>query len=103
MPPVVVALAVIVAVVPRLFPGGFVGNFSTWFYRALMFLVVSLSLCAGRLRALTVFSGIGGASRKGILVKGSNYGTLARAKVIAFRQDRHNDEGVFEGCGSASQ
>ena len=95
--PVVVALAVIVAVVPPLVSGDFVGNFSTWFYRALMFLVVSCPCALVISVPLTFFGGIGGASRKGILVKGSNYmETLARTKVIAFDKTGTMTKGVFE-------
>lgn len=95
--PVVVALAVIVAVVPPLVSGDFVSNFSTWFYRALMFLVVSCPCALVISVPLTFFGGIGGASRKGILVKGSNYmETLARTKVIAFDKTGTMTKGVFE-------
>jgi Cd2+/Zn2+-exporting ATPase len=95
--PVVVVLAVIVAVVPPLVSGDFVGNFSTWFYRALMFLVVSCPCALVISVPLTFFGGIGGASRKGILVKGSNYmETLARTKVIAFDKTGTMTKGVFE-------
>lgn len=95
--PVVVALAVIVAVIPPLVSGDFVSNFSTWFYRALMFLVVSCPCALVISVPLTFFGGIGGASRKGILVKGSNYmETLARTKVIAFDKTGTMTKGVFE-------
>jgi Cd2+/Zn2+-exporting ATPase len=95
--PVVVVLAVIVAVVPPLVSGDFVSNFSTWFYRALMFLVVSCPCALVISVPLTFFGGIGGASRKGILVKGSNYmETLARTKVIAFDKTGTMTKGVFE-------
>ena len=95
--PVVVALAVIVAVVPPFVSGDFVGNFSTWFYRALMFLVVSCP-CALVISVPSHSSAASAVRRaKGILVKGSNYmETLAHTKVIAFDKTGTMTKGVFE-------
>ena len=66
--PIVVFLAIAIAIVPTLLGGSFV----TWLYRALMFLVVSCPCALVISVPLTFFGGIGGASRKGILVKGAN-------------------------------
>ena len=67
--PVVVFMALALAVIPTLFGG----HFATWLYRALMFLVVSCPCALVISVPLTFFGGIGGASRKGILIKGANY------------------------------
>ena len=91
--PVVVALAVLLAAVPPLFGG----NFATWLYRALMFLVVSCPCALVISVPLAFFGGIGGASRKGILVKGSNHlDTLARLSAVVFDKTGTITEGVFE-------
>ena len=91
--PIVVGLAVLLAVVPSLMTG----EWATWIYRALMFLVVSC-LCALVISVpLTFFGGIGGASRKGILVKGANFlDTLSRVKTVVFDKTGTLTEGVFE-------
>ncbi|MBC8531379.1 heavy metal translocating P-type ATPase [Gehongia tenuis] len=68
--PVVLAGAVLVAVLPPLIAGQ---DFTTWLYRALMFLVVSCPCALVLSVPLSYFAGIGGASRQGILIKGSNY------------------------------
>ena len=79
--PVVVFAAVALAVVPALF-GGY---FSTWLYRALMFLVVSCPCALVISVPLTFFGGIGGASRRGILIKGANYmDILSKLRTIVF-------------------
>ena len=91
--PVVVAAAVLLAAVPPLFGG----NFATWLYRALMFLVVSCPCALVISVPLAFFGGIGGASRKGILVKGSNHlDTLARLSAVVFDKTGTLTEGVFE-------
>ena len=83
--PVVVCAAVALALLPPLFNGNFAGTFPTWLYRALMFLVVSCPCALVISVPLTFFGGIGGASRKGILVKGANYmDALAKAGTVVF-------------------
>lgn len=67
--PIVIALALLIAVVPTLF----VGHFSTWLYRALVFLVISCPCALVVSIPLAYFRGIGVASRMGILFKGGNY------------------------------
>ena len=91
--PIVVGLAVLLAVVPSLFTG----EWATWIYRALMFLVVSCPCALVISVPLTFFGGIGGASRKGILVKGANFmDTLSRVKTVVFDKTGTLTEGVFE-------
>ncbi|MBO4232584.1 MAG: HAD-IC family P-type ATPase, partial [Bacteroidales bacterium] len=83
--PVVVFSAVALAVLPPLFSGDFVGSFSVWLYRALMFLIVSCPCAFVISVPLTFFGGIGGASRKGILIKGSAYfDILAKVGTVVF-------------------
>ena len=91
--PIVVAAAVLLAVVPLLFGG----QLSTWLYRALMFLVVSCPCALVISVPLAFFGGIGGASRKGILVKGSNYlEALSKLNTVVFDKTGTLTEGVFE-------
>lgn len=91
--PIVVALAVLVAVVPGLITG----EWSTWIYRGLMFLVVSCPCALVISVPLTFFGGLGGASRKGILIKGSNYmDQLAKLRTVVFDKTGTLTEGVFE-------
>ena len=91
--PIVVGLAVLLAVVPSLITGAW----ATWIYRALMFLVVSCPCALVISVPLTFFGGIGGASRKGILVKGANFmDTLSRVKTVVFDKTGTLTEGVFE-------
>ena len=71
--PVVVFAAIALALLPPWLSGNFAVAFPTWLYRALMFLVVSCPCALVISIPLTFFGGIGGASRHGILVKGSNY------------------------------
>lgn len=79
--PVVVFAALALAIVPTLFGG----NFATWLYRALMFLVVSCPCALVISVPLTFFGGIGGASRNGILVKGSGFmDVLAKVGTVVF-------------------
>lgn len=84
--PIVVVAALLLTVVPPLFsPEGFAGAFSTWLHRALIFLVVSCPCALVISVPLTFFGGLGGASRKGILVKGSSYmDTLAKVGTVVF-------------------
>lgn len=91
--PIVVALAVLVVVVPSLITG----EWATWIYRGLMFLVVSCPCALVISVPLTFFGGLGGASRKGILVKGSNLlDTLSQVKTVVFDKTGTLTEGVFE-------
>ncbi len=83
--PVVVIGALFLAFVPPLLSGHFMEHFSTWLYRALMFLIVSCPCALVISVPLTFFGGIGGASRKGILVKGANYiDVLSKLNTIVF-------------------
>ena len=91
--PVVVALAVLVAVVP----GFITGEWATWIYRGLLFLVVSCPCALVISVPLTFFGGLGGASRKGILIKGSNLmDKLAGLQTVVFDKTGTLTEGVFE-------
>ena len=84
--PIVVIAALLLAIVPPLFAsGGFVDSFAVWLHRALIFLVVSCPCALVISVPLTFFGGLGGASRRGILVKGSNYmDALAKLGVVVF-------------------
>ena len=91
--PIVVALAVLVAIVPSLITG----QWATWVYRGLMFLVVSCPCALVISVPLSFFGGIGGASRKGILIKGANLmDTLGKIKTVVFDKTGTLTEGVFE-------
>lgn len=91
--PIVVIAAVLLAAIPPLFGA----SFSTWLYRALMFLVVSCPCALVISVPLAFFGGLGGASRKGILIKGSNFmDTLAKTKTVVFDKTGTLTEGVFE-------
>ena len=80
--PSVVGLVVLLAIIPPLF---FNGSWSEWIYRALTFLVISCPCALVISVPLTFFGGIGGAGKRGILVKGSNYmETLARCGTVLF-------------------
>jgi Cd2+/Zn2+-exporting ATPase len=93
--PVVVVLAVLVALLPPLLVSG--QPWSTWIYRALTFLVVSCPCALVISVPLTFFGGIGGASRKGVLIKGSSYmETLAKVRMIAFDKTGTMTHGVFD-------
>ncbi|NLK67736.1 MAG: cadmium-translocating P-type ATPase [Clostridiaceae bacterium] len=92
--PVVVTLAALLAIVPPLVISG--ETYSDWIYRALSFLVVSCPCALVLSVPLTFFNGIGGASKKGILVKGSNYlEALAKTEVIVFDKTGTLTKGVF--------
>ena len=91
--PIVVGLAVALAIIPSLITG----EWATWIYRALMFLVVSCPCALVISVPLTFFGGIGGASRKGILVKGANFmDTLSHVRTVVFDKTGTLTEGVFE-------
>ena len=94
--PIVVGLAVLLALVPPLVSGNFGANFSTWLYRALIFLVVSCPCALVISVPLTFFGGIGGASRRGILVKGSNYlEALAHLSTVVMDKTGTLTQGTF--------
>ncbi len=95
--PIVVACAVIVAIAPPLLSGDFGTAFPTWLYRALTFLVVSCPCALVISVPLTFFGGIGAASRRGVLVKGSNYlEALADTRTVVFDKTGTLTRGVFE-------
>ncbi|MBR6842287.1 MAG: cadmium-translocating P-type ATPase [Prevotella sp.] len=90
--PIVVCAAFAIAIIPTLFGGAF----ATWLYRALMFLVVSCPCALVISVPLTFFGGIGGASRKGILIKGSNYmDALAKTSIVVFDKTGTLTHGQF--------
>ena len=95
--PIVVVAALLLAFVPPLFAvAGFAESFSVWLHRALIFLVVSCPCALVISVPLTFFAGLGGASRKGILVKGSNYmDTLAHVSTVVFDKTGTLTHGVF--------
>ena len=94
--PVVVFAALALALLPPLFSGDFMGTFATWLYRALMFLVVSCPCALVISVPLTFFGGIGGASRKGILMKGSNYlDVLSKVDTVVFDKTGTLTHGQF--------
>ena len=91
--PIVVFLALALAIIPTLLGG----SFATWLYRALMFLVVSCPCALVISVPLSFFGGIGGASRKGILVKGANYmDVLAKVHTVVFDKTGTLTHGQFE-------
>ena len=91
--PIVVVLAVLVAVIPSLFTGAW----ATWIYRALLFLVVSCPCALVISVPLTFFGGLGGASKKGLLIKGSNFmDKLSKVQTVVFDKTGTLTEGVFE-------
>ncbi len=96
--PIVVFLALALAFLPPFFAtGGYADGFATWLYRALIFLVVSCPCALVISVPLTFFGGIGGASRHGILVKGSNYiDTLANIGTVVFDKTGTLTQGQFE-------
>ena len=102
--PIVVFAALALAVIPPicthfsfLIPhSSFLDSFPTWLYRALMFLVVSCPCALVISVPLTFFGGIGGASRKGILVKGANYmDVLAKVDTVVFDKTGTLTHGQF--------
>ena len=91
--PVVVGGAVALAVIPSLI----FGNFETWLYRALIFLVISCPCALVISIPLTFFAGLGGASRAGILIKGSNFlETLSKVKTVVMDKTGTLTRGIFE-------
>ena len=91
--PVVVGLAALLALVPPLVTGG---GWADWIYRALSFLVISCPCALVISIPLSFFGGLGGASRAGILIKGSNYlEALADAEMIVMDKTGTLTKGVF--------
>ena len=94
--PVVVGAALILALLPPLLSGHFATVFPDWLYRALLFLVVSCPCALVISVPLTFFGGIGGASRNGILVKGSSYmDILAKLGIVVFDKTGTLTHGQF--------
>lgn len=93
--PIVVISALLLAVIPPLvIPGA---SFEQWLYRALTFLVVSCPCALVISVPLSFFGGIGGASKAGILVKGSNYlEALAQTELVVFDKTGTLTQGVFD-------
>lgn len=96
--PIVVFLAVALALVPPIFSAaGYAESFPLWLNRALIFLVVSCPCALVISVPLTFFGGIGGASRNGILIKGSNYmDALANLSTVVFDKTGTLTHGQFE-------
>ena len=91
--PAVVGAAVLLAVLPPLLFGG---EWATWLHRALIFLVISCPCALVISIPLSFFAGIGGASRRGILVKGSNFiEALAAVKTVVFDKTGTLTKGNF--------
>lgn len=92
--PIVVIIAVILAIIPPLMIEE--ASFSDWLYRALSFLVISCPCALVISIPLSFFGGIGGASKKGVLVKGSNYlEALAQTEIVVFDKTGTLTKGVF--------
>ena len=92
------ALAILPPVISMIL--GYSGAWHVWIYRALTFLVISCPCALVISIPLSFFAGIGGASRAGVLVKGSNYlEALASARIVVFDKTGTMTEGVFEVAG----
>lgn len=96
--PVVVIAALILAFIPPVFAGaGFVDSFPVWLHRALIFLVVSCPCALVISVPLSFFGGLGAASKRGVLIKGSNFvDALARLGVVVFDKTGTLTYGKFE-------
>ena len=93
--PIVVGLAVLISIIPPIFVSGAI--FSEWLHRGLIFLVVSCPCALVLSIPLSYFSGIGVASRNGILIKGSNYlEALRYVDTVVFDKTGTLTEGVFD-------
>ncbi len=93
--PIIVLIAIVLAIVPPIIIEG--ASFQDWIYRALTFLVVSCPCALVISIPLSFFGGIGGASKLGVLVKGSNYlEALSNVETIVFDKTGTLTEGVFE-------
>ena len=94
--PTVVIIAVLLAFIPPIILKDF-STFSVWLYRALSFLVVSCPCALVISIPLSFFGGIGGASKMGILIKGSNYlEALTNTETVVFDKTGTLTEGIFE-------
>ena len=94
-----VALAFLPPIVRMVFMG-LPADFGTWIYRALTFLVISCPCALVISIPLSFFAGIGGASKEGVLVKGSNYlETLSQTRYVVFDKTGTMTQGVFEVSG----
>lgn len=95
--PIVVVAALLLAFIPPLFTAeAFMASFPVWLHRALVFLVVSCPCALVVSVPLTFFGGLGGASRQGILIKGSNYmDTLAKVGTVVFDKTGTLTRGEF--------
>ncbi|MBR3266319.1 MAG: cadmium-translocating P-type ATPase [Erysipelotrichaceae bacterium] len=98
--PIVCYSALALAIIPPLFNHFILGgelDFSTWIFRALTFLVISCPCALVISIPLTFFAGIGGASKAGVLIKGSNYlERLSQTKYVAFDKTGTITLGIFE-------
>lgn len=95
--PIVVIAALALAIIPPFFYDNYATAFSTWLYRALTFLVVSCPCALVISIPLTFFAGIGGASHKGILIKGGNHmDALAKLSTVVFDKTGTLTHGSFE-------
>ena len=93
-PPIVISLAVLLAILPPIISGEY--NFRLWIFRALAFLVVSCPCAFVISVPLSFFSGIGAASRAGILIKGGNYlEILSKVDIVVFDKTGTLTKGVF--------
>ena len=93
--PIVVIIALVLAIIPPLIISG--ATFSDWIYRALSFLVVSCPCALVISIPLSFFGGIGGASKMGVLIKGSNYlEALSNTEIAVFDKTGTLTKGVFE-------
>ena len=92
--PIVIGLAVLLAILPPIISGEY--NFRVWIFRALSFLVVSCPCAFVISVPLSFFSGIGAASRAGVLIKGGNYlETLSKVDTVVFDKTGTLTKGVF--------
>ena len=92
--PIVISLAVLLAILPPIISGEY--NFRLWIFRALAFLVVSCPCAFVISVPLSFFSGIGAASRAGILIKGGNYlEILSKVDIVVFDKTGTLTKGVF--------
>lgn len=95
--PIVVISALALAVIPPFFYDSYAPAFGVWLYRALTFLVVSCPCALVISIPLTFFAGIGGASHKGILIKGGNYmDALAKLSTVVFDKTGTLTRGTFD-------
>lgn len=95
--PIVVIAALALAVIPPFFYDSYAPAFGVWLYRALTFLVVSCPCALVISIPLTFFAGIGGASHKGILIKGGNYmDALSKLSTIVFDKTGTLTRGTFD-------